>query len=689
MRFGGRHVPALLVLFALARPFAAAGSDGPPVLALTAATAAPSLADDTGWERAAHLATGWDFTDGRAASQPAAVAVVLDAANLYARFTVRQRAGVTATQAVDGVGENADDDVVVRLWPDGTSGFSYYFRATPHGTRYQGSSENNIYAPNWIARAHPTSDGYVVTMVIPLRALRGGGAHAWRAQFERFIKAENERDVWAHAPGQTTTDQVAYAGTLDGVIAQQATRPKPRVAVYGLAQAGPPAYGGDGLRFGADLALPVTPTASLVATFHPNFSNVESDQQTIAPTTFTRFYPELRPFFAQGAKFYDYTSCYACLTTWQELYTTAIPTPRSGYQLEGTQGRFTFGALDAVGYERNDNAQSLAWSSSGNIVTGNYTRVASEQPGLRDLVNFGSLQYNSQHGITGYVQAASETGTPVADARYSQRWDGGIAYNTKDDQDSFAMRSVGPQWNPVDGFTPVNDIAGWATSVRHAFQLKGGPVRSISVLAQRDYYQGSDGFGNNLQDFQQQLVVSFADQLTLQVFTGSQFYRVPGEPILYPDNSQGARIDYLFNTPQDSTLSVLAGSYGTGWLTATDRVAAFRIARRMTLALEAYDTRWTAGSAVEQQWLERATATFDVDRNTNAVLGLRRIVGTPPPFPGLAVPAFVNTTNVSFGFTRHLPHDDIFVAYGNPDAPFTQNQFIAKFVHYFGAERGT
>lgn len=300
-----------------------------------------------------------------------------------------------------------------------------------------------------------------------------------------------------------------------------------------LGQSGATAYGGTTSRLGADVALPVTPTASLVATIHPDFSNVEADQQTIAPTTFTRFFPELRPFFAQSAKFYDLTNCYGCSSNWSELYTPAIPTPRSGYQLEGTQGPFSFGGLDAVGVGRDDNAQSVAWTNRPNTITLNATRIASEQTALTDRVDFESFQ------------------------------------------------------------------------------------------------------------------------------------RVRGEPVLHPDNTQGARIDYLLNTPQQSTFNALGGSYGTGRLNAGDRLGAIRIARRTTLALEAYDTRWTGNGVVDEQWLERATLTFDIDRRTNAVVGLRRIVGTPPPDPGLPLPAFLNTTNISFGFTRHLPHDDLFVAYGD------------------------
>jgi hypothetical protein len=676
----------LVLLWPLGR---AAAASGPPQARLPIVPSAPALDSDVGWGAAAHVVTAWDFTHGHASLEPADVAFVTDGKSLFVRFTVTQRETITATQAVDGVGENSDDTVTVRLWAGGVSGIAYDFRATPRGTRYQASTENNNYAPAWIALARPTATGYVVTMRIPFSAIRGTGAGTWRVQFERDIKANNERDEWASAPGQATSDQVTDAGFIDGFDAgSKAARAKARVGVYALGQAGSPAYGGDTSRMGADVSVPVTPTASLVATFHPDFSNVETDQQTITPTTFTRFYPELRPFFAQGASYYDHTSCYECPGAgYRELYTTAIPTPRSGYQLEGTQGQVAFGALDAIGFGRIDQAQSATYTTPSNVAAVNYTRISSNQTALTDTVNFGSLQINNQRGIQGYFETGSESGTLVTNAAAAQRWDGGVQFTSANDTLQFSMRRVGSQWNPVDGYTPVNDIAGYSSQGFHTFHFSGG-LQSLTIGSTLDHYAGSDGLGTNLQDFQQAATFTFKDQMDVRIFTGSQFYRPPFVTVLYPDNQQGVNVEYFLNTPLQSDLTYQFGAFGTGWLASTDRLAAFRISRRMTLALEAYDTKWT-GATIDQQWLERATATIDIDHATSATIGLRRIVGTPPPYPGLLPPVYTSTTNVSFALSRRRAHDDIFLVYGNPDAPYTQNTFILKYVHYFGAERGT
>jgi hypothetical protein len=63
---------------------------------------------------------------------------------------------------------------------------------------------------------------------------------------------------------------------------------------------------------GADFSLPVTPTAAFFGTFHPDYSNVELDQQSISPTVYQRTYSEVRPFFTQAASYYNRFSCAVC-----------------------------------------------------------------------------------------------------------------------------------------------------------------------------------------------------------------------------------------------------------------------------------------------------------------------------------------------------------------------------------------
>src|SRR5665213_2499974 len=76
-------------------------------------------------------------------------------------------------------------------------------------------------------------------------------------------------------------------------------------------------------------------------------------------------------------------------------------------------------------------------------------------------------------------------------------------------------------------------------------------------------------------------------------------------------------------------------------------------------------------------------------KRTSTTGGVRRIIGTPPVVDVRFAPAFTSAWNVSFAYHRRLPHDELYVAYGDASQLSTLPQFILKFIHYFGAEKGT
>lgn len=655
------------------------------VVALARAAAAPSLDTDSGWDASSQATVAWDLTHTKAAMEPTALRLLVDGTNLYVRFTVVQKETIAATQAVDDVGSGSDDIVAIALWPSGANGFQYTFAANPRGTHYQSSSENTTYAPTWRSVGVPTPTGYRVTMQIPLKAIRGTGKSSWLAQFQRTIHSLNETDVWAYAAGQQYANDVTRAGSLEGFAAKVA-RASPRLGVYGLAEAGSRRTGGSTSRMGADLALPITPTTSLVATIHPDFSNVETDQQTIAPTAFRRQYTEVRPFFAQGANFYDFSNCFGCPGA-QELYTPAIPTPRRGYQLEGKQGPFSFGALDAIGEARSDNAQSVAYTTPNRRFTGNYTRVGSDQPGLHDVTDYGFLSYSDQRRFTAYVEGGAEAGSLVTDGRQSQRYNAGIAFDPKDTFASLSAQRVGSQYNPVDGFVAAGDIAGFSANVNHTWRFTGA-IQTVNAGTYYERYAGSDGFGTNLADNSTYLSATFKNKITVAGSVGNGFYRLYGDPVLRAQNQQGGTIGYQFNTALQSQIGYSIGRFGDGRLVNPVEQLSFRLARRATVSLYATDTDWLGDDKMRHiQWLERGSISFDLGPRTSLVTGVRKLIGSAPPFPYPA--PYVNATNLSLGFSTRRAHDDFYLVYGDASALVTRPALTFKLVHYFGAEKGT
>jgi Domain of unknown function (DUF5916) len=636
------------------------------------------------WQGSAHADLTWEFNLDKPAHEKTDVYLGIDAHYLYVAFDAEQHEQITATQASNNVGDGSDDEVQVYVWPSGANGFVYTFSATPRGTRYQYSSENNNFAPIWDAVGAIRPNGYAVTMRIPFSAMRGDGRGEWCIQFARQVHVSHEVFEWSHASGQQAPGQTVYAGHLDGVGAvAKAARTKPRIGVYGLASAASQSAGGATSRAGVDLAIPLTATSSLVATFHPDFSNVEVDQQSIAPSAFQHYLNETRPFFSQGTNTFG-TNCYGCPGI-NELYTPNIPTPRRGFALEGTQGQLTFDAYSALGDDRIDTGQALVYLTPNHVWQFDYNRISADLTDtLHDVTQVASVGYNDHKRWIGYFDYGWDRGTNVLDATQAQRYDGGFAYNTKNDFDAFTMRKIGEFYNPYDGFMTLTDLSGYSAQLNKNFPFaQGKPIQTVGVSLFRDSYVGTTG-GLDLADANFSVTVTTKSRFLFGANTGSSYVRNPGD-ILRPFNQNGAVIEYAPGTPTQSTLSFNTGAYGAGRLNSWQRIVGFGVAHKTTVSLEADDTDYVQPGTTAVQWLERASASFAIGPDTSFAAGVRKIFGRAPLY-GYQQP---NGTNLSLSFSKRRAHDEFFVVYGDAAATSTVPQLIFKYVYYLGAQKGT
>ena len=202
---------------------------------------------DSAWKQATAVKLGYNLRSHAAAEETTTAYVMTDGTFLFVGFDVKQPGAVHATQHTNDVGSGTDDQVAIYLWPDAAQGFSYSFSSNPIGTHYQSSTENTAYAPTWWSAGRIVPGGYTVTMKLPLSIMRGGGASPWRVQFARQRPDTLDDYVWAFgkAEQQGADQDVRYSGYLNGMpVRRAATRPKPRVQVYGLAAVGSKAIGG-------------------------------------------------------------------------------------------------------------------------------------------------------------------------------------------------------------------------------------------------------------------------------------------------------------------------------------------------------------------------------------------------------------------------------------------------------------
>jgi hypothetical protein len=675
----------------------AADTTDPTSVHVPELAAAPSLSGtiDASWDPAAKLTLGQDFSYRRPVDETTEVRIAQDGSSLDIAFVVTQREPRTEAQQTNGSSVTSDDYVGVYLFPQGTTGFQYGFFANPRGTRYQFSSENSAYSPQWTAVGHPTATGYIVTMRIPLNVIRSGGSKTWRAQFVRSTVATRGLAVWAYSGGGTNATDPAFAGTLlDVGTKATALRPKPRAQIYSLAEVTTPAYGGSTSRIGGDFSIPVTPTASFVGTLHPDYSNVEVDQQTIAPSAFAYQFAEVRPFFTQAGQAFNYSvSCSNCP---QLLYTPAIPTFREGYALEGTQGPVTFGAFDAVGYGRIDQAQAFDYNTSNtrSYVSGNFQRVAVDtRSGIHDELNSFQGGFGSQktHFFV-YGNAAFERGSLVTIPGQANYLEYGGGYASSTTVIVANAQRIGAQFSPVDGFVPQTDLTGYELFGRKTLNFSPNFfLRDIQVGDFYARYHDSAGQTNQT-DTNEYVYVDFKNQLTFRVAGSTQGVRIADGEFL-PFNGNAVLLGYHMNTSTPTYVRHAGGSYYHGQLDGWNYISVLPLRKRVRLSLETDEDKYLTtyrGETPTTLWLERASIDYQLSKDASFDVGGRRIIGgflpnsfQPPPFGS------VNSGNVSLAFHYLTRSNEFYFVYGDPNSLSTTPALFLKWIRYVGAPKGT
>ncbi|MGH7736527.1 MAG: DUF5916 domain-containing protein [Candidatus Tyrphobacter sp.] len=710
----GACISAALAMVLCAAPALAAAPTeiGVPVLA-----APPNMHGviDASWSGAAKISLGFDYTYLRPAGEPTVVYVAQQGGFLDLAFIATQKEPLTQRQTTNGSNVLSDDYVGVYLYPNGTQGYSYAFFANPQGARYQTSSENSAYAPQWMASGRRTSDGYVVTMRIPLGIVRSAGSTRWSAQFVREDVATNAFDLWTYSPDQHGAEDSTFAGMLTGIrTASVARRNEARFQPYLLGERTTKANGGDTSRVGLDASIPVTATSSLYATLHPDYSNVELDQQTIAPTAFARQYNEVRPFFTQAASFFN--SAMDCDNCPETLYTPAIPTFRDGYAYEGTSGPLRFAAFDAIGEGRIDDAQALTYETSNpySRVHLDAQRVGVDVPGLIDestTLNGGYYDFPSH--LAFYTNIGEDRQQSALGATSGGYLESGFTYVDATSVAEFNVMNVGADYLPADGYVAQNDIYGDEFYGNHAFNFSPSFVlHDIGISEYWGRFHNAAGTTDQT-DSSSQVNFDFKNLLTVHLYNVVSSIGVlpvandAGRYELLPFDASGVYVGYKVNTTTPSYVEYSGGPYYHGHLDSWSYVTTIPLAHKLNLALEADTDRYLPNTAIEpatNQWLERASLDWQMNRFSEVLVGVRRIIGANLPnafqlptyasaTPCAADPyvpgCFVNASNVSLAYHFLAARNEFYVVYGDPNNLLTLPALFVKWIRYIGAEKGT
>jgi hypothetical protein len=363
------------------------------------------------WKRSLHFSAFSNFTTHRPMTDRTDAYLIFGPDAVYCAFVSTQETPITATQRENGVGLGLDDYVSLMFDTNGNGTSQYFFETSPRGVRYQAASESNRYDPPWIAKAAIEGHMWLGEIVVPYRFLRGTSS-SWSVNVVRYVAQTQSFYTYAFDPTMTSPFDVTLWPTMHDAPKLAATKRNPTAEIYGLADMGRDRHIFEGAagqfvsntirNDGADLKIPITSGLNLDATLNPDFSNVESDQQTISPQEFRYQYAEYRPFFTQGAN---------TLPGSEVFYSPSIGIFDRGEKLEGSIGRIGIGVLDVGAFGSSNQAYDFAYNSSDQELSISLAGASSHRANGSDNVSeFNASNLNTTSRIQSGVSIAFEDG---------------------------------------------------------------------------------------------------------------------------------------------------------------------------------------------------------------------------------------------------------------------------------------
>ena len=374
--------------------FAAAAGilTGRPMLRPTRAAVPPDIdgrLDDLLWRDALRVTEFVQESpfEGQPASEDTEVWISYDSQNLYLAFHAHYAdPGIMRATRVDRDQAFRDDNITVYFDPFLDQQRAYAFSVNGYGVQGdeiinargrsggggrgggrggRGGGGGGGFSRRGIPRgddswdalfdsgAQIVGDGFTAEMAIPFKSLRypqrgSGVPHRWAFQIVREIRQKDENAVWAPI-SRGVSGFLPQMGLLEGMTNLSMSRNLEIMPVATGIQLG--SLDTSSGAFGMDKAQPeggvnvkygITSNLTADFTLNPDFSQVESDRPQIEVNQrFALFYPELRPFFLEGAEIFN------VFGPVNFVHTRTIRDPDWGAKITGKVGRTSVGFLAA------------------------------------------------------------------------------------------------------------------------------------------------------------------------------------------------------------------------------------------------------------------------------------------------------------------------------------------------------
>jgi hypothetical protein len=361
------------VLAALTCGASSAGAQAPPTpdpSIVTAGTLEDAIRfdgvlDEPAWQRAGVIAelTQQSPKPGEPTAFRTEVRILAVGGNLFFGITcVDPDPSRIAVHTMQRDGNMRGDDtisIVLDTFHDHRTG--YLFEVNAAGARLDGLiSDSNADSASldwdgiWNVATRRTAAGWTAEIVLPAQTLRfNRSTGQWGFNIQRYVARELVTLRWTGTTLDANLLDMRRAGNLEGIAALSQGWGL-TVSPYALGR-----YEVDPVtnhsftqgQAGVDVGYHVTSQLDGVLTINPDFAEVEADSRQVNLTRFALFFPEKRPFFTDGANFFDFgldlqDAFIPFYSRTVGLYNDRIIPITAGLKVVGREGPWGVGALD-------------------------------------------------------------------------------------------------------------------------------------------------------------------------------------------------------------------------------------------------------------------------------------------------------------------------------------------------------
>jgi len=318
------------------------------------------LLDEMVWEDALRVELEYENDPGENTPAPVRTVAYLaeDGENLFVAFKAYdpQPENIRAwLRDRDSLGPGDFVGISLDTFNDGRRSFNFY--ANPLGVQFDQTTDdvNNNSDVSWDAiwdsAGRIVDDGYVVEMRIPLNQLRFqdmDGNQTWGFRVVRKYPRDRDVSISNMSKDRGRNCKICQYPKLEGFAGSKQSKNLEIVPTVTASQLRTTEYPGaepldtedavvDG---GVTIRYGLTPEVTANLAINPDFSQIESDGiQLDINNRFSLRYPEKRPFFLEGADYFNMPL--------QAVFTRSVVDPEAAGKIAGKRGVHTIAAFTA------------------------------------------------------------------------------------------------------------------------------------------------------------------------------------------------------------------------------------------------------------------------------------------------------------------------------------------------------